>query len=299
MDMFQSLPDPQSAAHWCRQQLARNKQIGYVPTMGALHRGHLSLVECAVQDNDVACVSIFVNPLQFTQPDDLQEYPRTMQRDIALLQQVGCKMVYSGTLPQFFPEVADVNAMLARARRGDLPSHSSVAMHGLEGEFRPGHLQGVWAIVERLFDTVGPCNAYFGEKDFQQTLVVKDLAKRFPHIKVVVRPTVREPSGLAMSSRNSHLSTAQLRVAAKLYQALLAAKRAWHDGVRNADEIEWLMRSKLQDARIRVEYAVVRDTANWSALPPNDTDGTTWEQARALVAAYVGTVRLIDNIALN
>ncbi len=208
--MIQSLPDPQTASRWCSRQRARRRTIGYVPTMGALHRGHLSLVERAVRENDVACASIFVNPLQFNNAADLQKYPRDMQRDIALLERAGCDMVYTGTLAQFFPEVDvgdagdggagdDVSDGVAGGYAGVIkPGDAGPAARGLEGAARPGHLQGVCAIVERLFNTVGACTAYFGEKDFQQTLVIADLAKRFERVAVVVCPTVREPSGLAM-----------------------------------------------------------------------------------------------------
>ena len=287
--MIHSLPDPQSASRWCSQQRARGKTIGYVPTMGALHRGHLSLVEQAVRENDVACASIFVNPLQFNNPDDLQNYPRDEQRDTALLEQAGCAMVYTGTLAQFFPEAGGVDA--GAVEKPD----PGPAARGLEGAFRPGHLQGVCAIVERLFVTVGECNAYFGEKDFQQTLVVAHLARRFAGIEVRVCPTVREPSGLAMSSRNQHLSATQRRAAAQLYQALLAAEVAWRQGVRDPDEIELVMRNQLTDAGLRIEYAAVRDARDWS----EDSPRGELKHARALLAVYIGGVRLIDNVRLG
>lgn len=298
-----SLPDPQSAAEWCLQQRAQNKTIGYVPTMGALHRGHLSLVERAVSENDITCVSIFVNPLQFNRSDDLQKYPRDMERDIALLESGGCDMLYSGTLAQFFPQEADTEALIEKFQHASNEELSVAnrcdALHGLESEFRPRHLHGVWAIVERLFTTVGPCTAYFGEKDFQQTLVVKELAKQFTDINVVVCPTIREASGVAMSSRNSHLSDEQMHTAAKLYQSLLEAKKAWHAGVRAASELETIMRTQLDDANIRVEYVAVRDETAWRESSPDFTANDSTQHARALVAAYVGEIRLIDNIRLE
>ena len=285
--MIRSLPDPQAASRWCSGERARGRTIGYVPTMGALHRGHLSLVERAVRENDVACVSIFVNPLQFNQRDDLERYPRDMAGDIALLEGAGCGMVYTGTLGGFFPEVGDV---------GDIvPADAGAAACGLEGEFRPGHLQGVCAIVERLFRTVGDCNAYFGEKDFQQTLVVAELARGVDGVNVVVCPTVRESSGLAMSSRNRRLNDEELGVAAGVYQALLAAGEAWRGGIRSVGELESILRGGLTDERLRVEYAAVRDAGNWSEnLPCGEMT-----RARALVAVYIGEVRLIDNLRLD
>ena len=290
--MIQSLPDPQSASRWCAEQRARQRTIGYVPTMGALHRGHLSLVERAVRENHATCASIFVNPLQFNNPDDLEKYPQDRRRDVALLEDAGCDMVYGGTLAGFFPEATGTDANAIQ------PGDAGPAAHGLEGAFRPGHLQGVRAIVERLFATVGPCNAYFGEKDFQQTLVIRDLAQRLDETKainVIVCPTVREPSGLAMSSRNRRLNREQQAVAAKIYQALLAAGKAWRDGVRNAGELELVMERGLSDERLRVEYAAIRDPDNWSEDAPRGD----LKQARALVAVYVGDVRLIDTLGFG
>lgn len=288
--MIRSLPDPQSASRWCAQQRARHHTIGYVATMGALHRGHLSLVERAVRENQVTCASIFVNPLQFNNRDDLGKYPVDRERDIALLERVGCDMVYGGTLAGFFPEAADENDL----RAGDAGDIGSGA-RGLEGVFRPGYLQGVCAIVERLFATVGPCNAYFGEKDFQQTLVIKNLARRLDGIKIIVCPTVRESSGLAMSSRNRRLDEEQQVIAAQLYQALRAAGELWRAGVRAAGELELAMRKQLNDERLRVEYAAIRDPENWSEDSPHGD----LKQARALAAVYVGDVRLIDTLSLD
>lgn len=297
--MIQSLPDPQSATRWCAQRRGLGQRVGYVPTMGALHSGHLSLVARAVRENDVACVSIFVNPLQFHQQADLQSYPRDIAQDIALLDGVGCAMVYTGTLAQFFPEVADVRAIQSK--------DAGTAGRGLEGLYRPGHLQGVYTIVERLFRTVGACTAYFGEKDFQQTVVIAELARGFDGVKVAICPTVREPSGLAMSSRNQLLDATEQRIAARLYQCLLAAREAWRKGIRTAAELEAVMRGAIDtgaengaengagDCAIRVEYAAVRDPVNWSEHSPVGE----LRQGRALVAAYVGSVRLIDTISLD
>ena len=286
-----SLPDPQSASRWCAQQRTDRNTIGYIPTMGALHRGHISLVARAVRENKVACASIFVNPLQFDNPDDLENYPRDLDSDAALLERAGCAMVYTGTLTEFFPEVAGVGELKPNEIA---PVDAGPAAHGLEGAHRPGHLQGVCAIVARLFATVGPCNAYFGEKDFQQTLVIKNLARRFDDINIIVCPTVREASGLALSSRNGRLDCGQQAVAANLYQALLAAKEAWRAGTRNAAKLESVMAARLDDAHIRVEYAAIRDPENWREHSP----GGELQRARALVAAWVDGVRLIDNLDL-
>jgi len=286
--MLKSLPSPQSAAQWCARERERGRALGYVPTMGALHRGHLSLLERAARENDLACASIFVNPLQFHQREDLEKYPRDLERDFAMLERAGCAMVYGGELAQFFP-AADPREIAAR----DAGKYA----RGLEGAFRPGHLPGVRAIVEKLFATVGACNAYFGEKDFQQCLLVQDIAARIAGVNIVICPTVREASGLAMSSRNQRLGAADLRAAAKLHRALRAARQAWRGGERDACAFEKLMRAQLRDARIQIEYAEVRDAGNWSETAPRSLRAA--KHARALIAAEIGGVRLIDNIALE
>ncbi len=312
--MLESLPNPQAASKWCVRRRAAGQRIGYVPTMGALHRGHLALLQRAARENDVACASIFVNPLQFNRREDLDNYPRDRQRDTALLAQVGCRMVYTGTLAQFFPELG-VADNPSGDPSGDPSSHETAALmqrlpavdagpaaRGLEGAFRPGHLPGVAQIVARLFHTVGPCRAYFGEKDFQQTLVVAALAKGFAGLEVVACPTVRAPSGVALSSRNQHLSAAELTRAAALYATLQAAQSAWRQGLREAAALEAVMRKHLAEhggqhgtkPAIALEYAAVRDPLNWS----ENTPPGALKQARALLAAHLGEVRLIDNMAL-
>jgi len=288
--MIEELPNPERASKWCTERRARGLRLGYVPTMGALHAGHLSLVQRAVRDNDAACASIFVNPLQFNDRADLRDYPRDWRRDTTLLERAGCAMVFTGTLQEFFPHADGPGAVGAGAAIDPGPG-----ARGLEGEFRPGHLQGVCRIVERLFATVGACRAYFGEKDFQQTLVVATVARRFDGIEVRVCPTVREASGLALSSRNRHLNAAHLDAAAKLHQALSAARTAWQTGMRDPAGLEAVMCARLQDPRITVDYAAVRDPQNWSARPPP----APLQRGRALVAATVGGVRLIDNMRLG
>ncbi len=261
--------------------------MGYVPTMGALHDGHLSLVARSVAENDITCVSIFVNPLQFNNATDLANYPRTMEEDCAMLEGAGCDMVYTGSLETFFPGTTDV---------ADIPPVVPLpAIAGLEADFRPGHLEGVQAIVERLFDTVGECRAYFGEKDFQQTLLVRQIAALHGGVEVVVCPTVREPSGLAMSSRNRRLDDASRNLAGALSQALRHAAALWDAGERDSERLERAMAEQLARPGITVEYAAVRDPENWTAGTP----AGPLRHARALVAATVGGVRLIDNLALG
>ena len=265
--------------------------VGYVPTMGALHEGHRALVRNAAENNDVCCASIFLNPLQFNNPEDLAKYPADPDRDCLLLDKANCNMVYTGSLRQFFPDSPDMNA-IPLLETGNAAS-------GLEEVWRPGHLQGVVTIVDRLFRTVGDCSAYFGEKDFQQTLVVRDLTKNLARenrkINVIVHPTVREPSGLALSSRNQRLSQHQKTIASKLYEALCTARSAWQNGARDPIRLEKTMRRILRHPEIRLEYAAVRDGANWTRQTPSAGIASP----RALLAAWLGEVRLIDNLFLG
>ncbi len=262
--------------------------IGYVPTMGALHPGHVSLVSQSVKDNDSTCVSIFVNPLQFNSQQDFDNYPDTLPMDLELLLNAECNMAYSGTLKDFFPE-----------HDGEfdptLSSSGSSPIGGLEADFRPGHLQGVAAIVERLFRTVGSCRTYFGEKDFQQTLLVRQIAEKQGNVEVIVCPTIREKSGLAMSSRNQRLSASALDRACQLYAALEAADRAWKIGERSASVLEKIIQNAIHGPEIKLEYAAVRDPCNWTATTPEGL----LESGQALIAAELEGIRLIDNIRLG
>ncbi len=281
------LPDPESARLWCIEQRAASHTLGFVPTMGGLHPGHLALVRRALAENDRCCVSIFVNPLQFNDPKDLASYPRDFEKDAHMLEEAGCDMIFTGTLGQFFPEIKNPEQIVNR--------DPGPGAEGVEGAARPGHFAGVATICERLFKTVGPCRAYFGEKDFQQTLVVKDLARALGYPEIVVCPTAREPSGLAYSSRNALLTAAERDQASCLSRALFAARTAWRRGQRHADKLRALMLQELTGAGVRIEYAELRDPQAWT----RDSPTGTMQRAQALVAARVGKVRLIDNLRLD
>ena len=289
--MIELLRDPEAARGWCARARASGKTLGFVPTMGALHAGHLALVRAALEENDVACVSVFVNPLQFDEQRDFERYPRDLDRDARLLDGIGCSMVFTGTLAQFFPEAAHVSGAFPRAALRD-PGPCAL---GLEGDRRPGHFAGVATIVARLFEIVRPDRAYFGQKDFQQTLVVRDLAAALGYPEIVVRPTIRESSGLAMSSRNELLSPAERATATALSLSLGRARAAWSRGARDVRELSSAMSEVLEGAPVEVEYATVRDPAAWTR---GDPEGRL-ERAVALVAARVGSVRLIDNELLD
>jgi len=281
------LDSPTEAARWCSAQRDHGRTIGFVPTMGALHSGHLSLVTRACNENTACCASIFINPLQFEDAEDYDAYPRDTESDLALLNSHGCDMVFMGSLHQFFPEISDINEIKTLSAG----PHGS----GLEGQFRPGHLDGVTTIVERLFRTVGAARVYFGEKDFQQTLVVSDLARDMGYPEVVVCPTVREDSGLALSSRNVLLSTDEKTRAQRIYPALLAARDAWSSGERDPGRLSAIMMECLSLDGLVVEYAEVRDPGHWISEP----QATPLEHAQALIAVRVGSVRLIDNLRLD
>jgi pantoate--beta-alanine ligase len=281
------LDSPAEAAHWCSAQRERGSTIGFVPTMGALHNGHLSLITRACEENTACCASIFINPLQFEDTEDYDAYPRDTESDLALLEAHGCNMVFMGSLHQFFPEVSDINEIKT------LPAGPYGS--GLEEQFRPGHLDGVRTIVERLFLTVGASRVYFGEKDFQQTLVVSDLAREMGYPEVVVCPTVREDSGLALSSRNVRLSADEKTRAQRIYPALLAARDAWSSGERDPGRLSVIMMECLNHDGLVVEYAEVRDPGRWISQP----QATPLEHGQALIAVRVGSVRLIDNLRLD
>jgi len=255
--------------------------------MGALHEGHLALVRRSVEENHRTCVSIFVNPLQFNDASDFDRYPRNYHRDSSLLDHLQTDMIFTAELLQFFPEAKDPSDIIMRD-----PGPRGL---GLEGSHRPGHFAGVCTIVERLFEVVQPDIAYFGEKDFQQSLVIEDLAMEVGYPQIAVCRTVREPSGLAMSSRNTLLSKTQRDQAAFISLALYAARDAWRDGERDAAILAQTMQAVLSQSELEIEYAETRDPEAWTAEQPNGH----LERAQALIAARIATVRLIDNLSLD
>ena len=254
--------------------------------MGALHAGHISLLHQSLMENSKTCVSIFVNPLQFNDPEDIQKYPDTFDDDLHTLEINGCDMVFTGSLSQFFTELDNI-ATITMLDPGPYAK-------GLEGTYRPGHLDGVVTIVDRLFRTVGCCRAYFGEKDYQQTLVVRHLAKSLENeqisIRIVTCPTVRESDGLAMSSRNLLMSDEGRNIAVKIYRALISGQSAWFTGVRSKLLLEQAVKNNLSHSRIQVEYIAVVDPQHWNS-PYQEL-----ASARGFVAAYIDGVRLIDNL---
>ncbi|MCU0441868.1 MAG: pantoate--beta-alanine ligase [Bacteroidia bacterium] len=259
------------------------QSIGFVPTMGALHAGHLSLVQQSKASNDLTVASIFVNPTQFNNPNDLAHYPRTLSLDMILLEQVGCDVLFC----PHADEVYESNEAIEQYNWGAIT-------HSLEGAYRPGHFDGVITIVRKLFSWVRPTRAYFGKKDYQQCAVIKELVNRF-HLPIMLEfgETLREVDGLAMSSRNTRLSVEERQLAVRVSKALFEAK-ANHQQL--ASEAHQSMATFFEgEPLFRLEYIAIVDQANLTPLAPNKpTTGSV-----ALIAVWCGNVRLIDSMILQ
>jgi len=274
--------------HTVRERVAawreEGAQVGLVPTMGNLHEGHLSLVRLARERAGRVVVSIFVNPLQFGRGEDFDSYPRTSERDRDLLAKEGVDLVFAPTAFEMYPVGVDRTTIV------DSPEFSGI----LEGQFRPGHFCGVATVVTKLFNIVAPDVAVFGEKDFQQLLVIRRLVRDLClPIEVVGGTIVRDDDGLAMSSRNHYLSPAERRRAPQLHRALSAARRRIVDGERRWDDIEAEgMRALARDG-FEPDYFAVRSAQD--LLPPREGG----EELVVLTAARLGTTRLIDNVRVR
>ncbi|TDE46510.1 pantoate--beta-alanine ligase [Flavobacterium rhamnosiphilum] len=259
--------------------------IGFVPTMGALHQGHLALMQKSLLENENTVVSIFVNPTQFNNPEDLAKYPRTLEEDVKKLTALNPNIIL------YAPSVEDIY--------DGKPLSQSFDFDGLEnqmeGKFRPGHFNGVGTIVKRLFEIVEPTNAYFGEKDFQQLQIVKKMvAKNHLKVNVIGCPIYRESNNLAMSSRNERLSTEERDEAAIIYKTLTAAKEKFATN-STATISEWVQKSFNKNTRFTLEYFVIADEA--TLLP--STRKNKNKKYRAFIAVLVNNIRLIDTISLN
>lgn len=263
-----------------------SKTIGFVPTMGALHQGHLSLAKKALSENDVLVVSIFVNPTQFNNKEDLDKYPRTVNRDLALLQTVSKSKIIVYT-----PSVEDIY--------DDKLSSESFKFDGLEhemeGAFRPGHFDGVGTVVKRLLEIVKPHIAYFGEKDFQQLRIIQKLAEiNNIDTKIIGCPIFRASDGLAMSSRNERLKAEYREVAPFIYRTLKLAKEKF--GTKSAKVVtEWVARQFENQDLLELEYFLIADIETLKPVKRKSTK----KVYRAFIAVYADDIRLIDNIALN
>ncbi|MDX5417841.1 MAG: pantoate--beta-alanine ligase [Hymenobacteraceae bacterium] len=259
------------------------KRIGFVPTMGALHEGHLQLLRASARENDITVCSIFVNPTQFNNPEDYKLYPRTSEQDIALLQSVNCDYL-------FLPEAQEVYSQQT------LLQFSFGALEAvMEGEHRPGHFNGVATIVSKLFHYVNPSRAYFGQKDLQQVAIVRQLVQALSFdLELVCYPTVREEDGLAMSSRNKRLNEEQRQIATHLYKALQMAASMLSE--KPVQSIKQEIGSYLQSInQVELEYFEIADPS--TLQPLHEVQGAG--EAALCIAAHVGPVRLIDNLLVN
>ena len=259
------------------------KSIGFVPTMGYLHRGHISLVECSKNDNDITVLSIFVNPTQFGKGEDFDKYPRDLERDLKIADDAGVDFVFAPDEKQMYP--SDYATYVIQERLTDK----------LCGAFRPGHFKGVLTVVNKLFNIVQPDRAYFGEKDYQQLVVIKQMVKDFNmDVEIVGCPLVRESDGLAMSSRNKYLSEEERQAALSLSKALFLAKELFEKGETNPEKIKAEMKNLiLQHPQVgQIQYIEI---VHPKTLEPKEK---VEKGDRILLAVYVGDTRLIDNIEL-
>ncbi len=264
-----------------RQTLA--EPIGFVPTMGYLHEGHLSLVRRAKQECAGVVVSIFVNPTQFGPQEDLNRYPRDLERDLSLLAPLEVDLVWTPTVEEMYPPGYQTWVTVEELTKP------------LEGAMRPGHFRGVTTVVSKLFNAVHPQRAYFGQKDAQQAAVIRQMTRDLSYpIEIVVCPTVREADGLAMSSRNTYLSSTERQAATVLYRALRAAEAAYRQGERNAERLRAIMRQVLESEPLaQVQYVSCADYDTLREL--DEVRG----KALLSMAVFIGKTRLIDNIVLE
>ncbi len=260
--------------------------IGFVPTMGALHEGHISLIRAAKKENLLVVCSIFVNPTQFNDPADFAKYPVTIEKDIALLEEAGCDLLFLPPATEIYPGGKPPD------KKYDLGYLETV----LEGKYRPGHFQGVCMVVERLLEIVRPDNLYLGQKDYQQCMVINKLIGIMHFeglVKLTISPTLREESGLAMSSRNTRLTKEEKELAAAISRALLLIKTNLKQG--DLQPLKEAAREMLLSKGFRIDYIEIAAAADLSV--PLFWDGK--QQLVALSAVFLNEVRLIDNMLLN
>jgi len=257
-------------------------KVGFVPTMGALHDGHLSLINRAKKDNDIVVSSVFVNPIQFNNPTDLEKYPRTPERDIEKLEQAGCDAVFMPSVDEMYPEKVEDHYDF-----GDLE-------RVMEGACRPGHFNGVAIVVRKLFEIVNPDRAYFGEKDFQQLAIIKKMVLNLNmNLEIVPCPIIRENDGLAMSSRNVRLNETERAIAPQIYATLNDAASRKNE-MTPAELRQYALDKFATIKEFDVEYVEITDEINLKSIE----NWNECEHARIFVALQLGPVRLIDNVRI-
>ena len=268
---------------YVERQREMGKKIGFAPTMGALHEGHLSLYKAAKKENDEVISSIFVNPTQFNNPDDFQKYPKTLEKDLELLEKAGVDAVYVPNVEEMYPDGLS-------SKKYDFDGLENE----MEGKYRPGHFDGVGTIVEELFRQVQPHNAYFGEKDYQQLAIIKKMVEKTKlPVKIHGVPTLREEDGLAMSSRNVRLTETQRKEATIIYETLTKVKE-WFK-VLSVEEIKLRVLEIFRNSNFELEYFVIADEKTLKETDYFYKD----KNYRAFIVAYADTVRLIDNMHLG
>jgi pantoate--beta-alanine ligase len=260
-----------------------NSTIGFVPTMGALHSGHLSLLKESVQNNTISVISIFVNPTQFNNPEDLKKYPRTLEIDVEKIKTVDDKIVV------YAPTVDDIYEGNTKSNHYNFDGLENQ----MEGKFRPGHFDGVGTVVKRLFEIVKPTNAYFGKKDFQQLQIVKKLVDKYKlPVNIVGCEILREANGLAMSSRNERLSEEEKQEAAIIFKTISEAKTLF--GTKTAKEvIDWVTMTFKKYPKFELEYFEIADEATLVSCKRKDKN----KKYRGFIAVFLNNVRLIDTIS--
>jgi pantoate--beta-alanine ligase len=265
--------------------LSQEQSIGLVPTMGALHLGHLSLVKKAMSENDNVVVSVFVNPTQFDNKNDLLKYPRTLESDVALLKTL------SDSIIVYAPTVEDIYGKNIKSTKF---SYDGLEFE-MEGKFRKGHFDGVGTIVKRFFEIVKPTNAYFGQKDFQQLMIIKKMVEKHQlPVNIIGCPIHRENDGLAMSSRNVRLQPKFRKEAPFIYKTLQAAKQKF--GTKSAIQVtKWVEQQFAENSILQLEYFIIANTETLKTVIRKSKN----KKYRAFIAVYADDVRLIDNIALN
>jgi pantoate--beta-alanine ligase len=278
MEVFTSV---KNLRNYLNQQSLQQRTIGLVPTMGALHEGHISLIEKSVQQTDVTVCSVFVNPTQFNNPEDLLKYPRTPEEDYAMLEKAGCTAVFAPSVEEMYPEQP-----LLKINFGMLENV-------MEGASRPGHFNGVGIVVSKLFNIVRPHKAYFGQKDLQQVSIIKRLVSDLAFdLELVICPTVRESDGLAMSSRNRRLNDAERNLAPEIYKILTAAKEHLLAG-KPVNEVSELAKNELLAIpAFTLDYIEIIDLKTLQSVEHIGPEGSN----AICIAIFLGPVRLIDNV---
>lgn len=280
MKLFQEI---ESVRNYVLKQ--KNQQtVGLVPTMGALHNGHLALLKAAREENDIVICSIYVNPTQFNDKSDLEKYPRNLEKDLELLDEVGCDAV-------FYPSD---QIMYSLGKDQMLKLDFGYLDQILEGQYRPGHFSGVGLVVTKLLNIIQPRRAYFGQKDLQQLAIIRRLVQEFLiPVEIISVPIVREASGLALSSRNQRLNQEEKQLATQLYKSLLLARQLYEKGQSTNQATQQAMQQLSHYSTIRVDYF---EAVRLSDFRPIQEEIGQGESIAFCVAAYVGEVRLIDNI---